>query len=348
MASFATTRALCCSLLIGILLSMALVMTIIPEWQMNGTYVHTTVNGVNTKTNTTASAPGPAIGDHYVRFAIDSSSSNSTATDCANPQSVVMTSRPASRRGLKFCRAVVTGASDNHHLYLYSFLKDYEQNGAHLAFPLIVYNLGGLNEDKYRIAFPWIMDIRRFNYSKYPEHVDIGHASGQYAWKSAIIKEMLDMTALDVFWLDSESRLKSLEELHAAFDTIHAQGVYSPSSSGNVLKWVHPGTLKALGAGAELNTKTMCNAAIVGVSAWHATAYHQVVEPWFKCSMEKACIAPEGSSRANHRQDQAVLTVLMYLKGFSIDRMRFVKTHARDVDTKIANEFAKLNMTTFV
>ena len=30
---------------------------------------------------------------------------------------------------------------------------------------------------------------------------------------------------------------------------------------------------------------------------------------------EKACVAPEGSSRANHRQDQAALTALLYTKG---------------------------------
>ena len=31
---------------------------------------------------------------------------------------------------------------------------------------------------------------------------------------------------------------------------------------------------------------------------------------------EKECVAPEGSSRANHRQDQAALTALLYTRGY--------------------------------
>eukprot|EP01084_Bolivina_argentea_P155807 271510_1 len=38
----------------------------------------------------------------------------------------------------------------------------------------------------------------------------------------------------------------------------------------------------------------------------------QFVEDWKDCAMVKACIAPQGSSRANHRQDQAALTLLFY------------------------------------
>ena len=40
-----------------------------------------------------------------------------------------------------------------------------------------------------------------------------------------------------------------------------------------------------------------------------------VISEWGRCALIKDCIAPPGSSRANHRQDQALLTVLAYRSG---------------------------------
>jgi len=41
-----------------------------------------------------------------------------------------------------------------------------------------------------------------------------------------------------------------------------------------------------------------------------STAYSKILPMWLSCAMDKACIAPEGSSRRNHRQDQSSLTLL--------------------------------------
>jgi hypothetical protein len=43
----------------------------------------------------------------------------------------------------------------------------------------------------------------------------------------------------------------------------------------------------------------------------------QLVKEWADCAMVRECIAPEGSSRANHRQDQSLLTILAYRVGRS-------------------------------
>jgi hypothetical protein len=36
------------------------------------------------------------------------------------------------------------------------------------------------------------------------------------------------------------------------------------------------------------------------------------VREWCECTLRRECIAPEGSDRSNHRQDQAVFTILYY------------------------------------
>eukprot|EP00041_Stephanoeca_diplocostata_P017922 m.370502 g.370502 ORF g.370502 m.370502 type:complete len:458 (+) comp20860_c0_seq3:33-1406(+) len=66
--------------------------------------------------------------------------------------------------------------------------------------------------------------------------------------------------------------------------------------------------------------KTMCNGALIGFSKT-GTAYAQLLVPWFECSLDRRCIAPiypddsgrtsgSVSTRGNHRQDQAALTML--------------------------------------
>lgn len=43
--------------------------------------------------------------------------------------------------------------------------------------------------------------------------------------------------------------------------------------------------------------------------------YTQLARPWYECSITRQCIAPDGSSRENHRQEQSALTILAALSG---------------------------------
>lgn len=63
----------------------------------------------------------------------------------------------------------------------------------------------------------------------------------------------------------------------------------------------------------------MCNGAIIAFSR-QGRAYRDLLLPWVRCATQRECIAPNGpglrSSRSNHRQDQAALTLLADMAGF--------------------------------
>ena len=49
-----------------------------------------------------------------------------------------------------------------------------------------------------------------------------------------------------------------------------------------------------------------------------------ISELWNKFSQIQECISPVGSSRLNHRQDQAVLTLLLYKYVFKSSYKKFI------------------------
>lgn len=63
---------------------------------------------------------------------------------------------------------------------------------------------------------------------------------------------------------------------------------------------------------------------MVMVDSRNQSIVDNIVKPWAKCSLRVECITPEVSSRANHRQDQSVLSELIHkfggLKIFPWDR----------------------------
>ena len=87
-------------------------------------------------------------------------------------------------------------------------------------------------------------------------------------------------------------------------------------AGGGLYSLIHPGTFEHFGLAkddswrAQVKGTKMCNGAVIGFRQGTA-AYTTLLEPWHDCSMQVACIAPKGSSRSNHRQDQAVLSLLV-------------------------------------
>ncbi|CAG8664133.1 13469_t:CDS:1, partial [Dentiscutata heterogama] len=180
---------------------------------------------------------------------------------------------------------------------------------------IIVYDLGLLNFQRRALTYlqqkNYLTHYRLFNFLKFPSFWNISISKGEYAWKPAIIAEIFREFPGIVLWLDSGTFVSSdflmnVEKLVNAHD-----GFFSPKSNGNLLKWTHPGVFKYFNDSTKktkYEKSVNCNAAAL---LFDTERVSHIIEEWEKCAHIKECIAPNGSNRTNHRQDQAILTYLM-------------------------------------
>ncbi|KAG0296004.1 hypothetical protein BGZ97_004664 [Linnemannia gamsii] len=181
---------------------------------------------------------------------------------------------------------------------------------------LIVYNLGGMSyEQRKQLQLlkenQFIDEYQDFDYAAYPPFWDINKARGEYGWKAGIIKEVADTYGGLILWLDSGNMY-----LPGYLDRF---GFWSPQSSGSFRQYTHEGLPQFFGDTVEpYAQETNCNGAAIAFDASNDRISKGLLKEWYRCSSIKACIAPKGSSRANHRQDQAALTYL-------VKKMHFVE-----------------------
>jgi len=204
---------------------------------------------------------------------------------------------------------IITGASDNHYLTVMNMIDSFiRYNDTH---KLIIYNLG-LEESKWNHIkekynhHDFIFKV--FDYSKYPEWFNINIEAGHYAWKPTIIyNTFLEYTDEIVVWMDAGNLIN--ERLQKLESFLIDNYIYSATSSGTIKDWTHPSTIEYLNC---TNTgHENRNGACMGFNT-KIDLVKDFITEFYNCAMDKNCIAPDGSSRRNHRQDQAVFTILFY------------------------------------
>ncbi|KAF9156540.1 hypothetical protein BG015_004450 [Linnemannia schmuckeri] len=223
---------------------------------------------------------------------------------------------------------IVTAASANHFCALESFLYSMSEvleglERSELRPKLVVYNLGGMSYEQMKQLqhlkdTQFIDEYKDFNYAAYPAFWDINKARGEYGWKAGIIKEVADTYGGLILWLDSGNML-ALDFLRYLPGYLDRFGFWSPQSSGSFRQYTHEGLPQFFGDTIEpYAQETNCNGAAIAFDASNDRISKGLLKEWYRCSSIKACIAPKGSSRANHRQDQAALTYL-------VKKMHFVE-----------------------
>lgn len=205
---------------------------------------------------------------------------------------------------------IITGASTNHILSLQNMIRSFVMNNSKNT--LIVYDLG-IEEyiwKKLQEVFQERKEIifKVFDYSKYPEWYNIHIEAGQYAWKPAIIfKTYIEYCNEIIVWMDAGNLIKTdLSELESY---ILEYQVYSATSNGSISTWTHPKTIKCMNCN-WINQENR-NAACLGFNTKNDVVKRFITE-FYNYACIKSCIAPEGSNRSNHRQDQSVFTILYY------------------------------------
>lgn len=201
---------------------------------------------------------------------------------------------------------IVTAADKSHGrslLNLLASIKIYEPNVS-----VIIWDLGltNLQRNKIKDNFkPY--ELKKFNFNLYPKYFNIEINSGEYAWKPAIIFEEAKNNYGLLLWLDAGNLIKG--NLRRITKLITSKCFYSPYSAGSIRDWTHPLTLKFMNFPSYLLSRPNCNGAVIGFNL-QCESIQKLIHEWNKCAWTKSCIAPRGSSRKNHRQDQAVLSLL--------------------------------------
>ena len=176
---------------------------------------------------------------------------------------------------------------------------------------IVAFNLG-LTAEELRTARGWC---------RVTLHWADGYTHGdpnQYAFKALAIKEAVDAYGT-VLWLDGGSTVTG--HLHAAVAPLLAANghFFVQGQDLDMVPWVHPGMLAHFGVHdtAPFAGKPSFSGNTVGFVRGSASAT-RILEPWVACARNVSCIAPPGSSKSNHRYDQAALSVIAYSSALSI------------------------------
>jgi hypothetical protein len=204
---------------------------------------------------------------------------------------------------------IITGASQNHFKSLVAFLESLKCIEDLVS--VYIWDFGLDIGSRGQLETILINStLRIFNYSKYPAYFNINIAAGEYAWKPAAIWETaLEVRYGPILWCDAGNRLDG--PIQPLIDSILSQGIYSPISAGTIQKWTFSQTLQYMNVPDRLLGMPARNGAIIGFDLSNIRAF-QILAEWYRLANIRECIAPEGSNRLNHRQDQAVLTILYY------------------------------------
>jgi hypothetical protein len=191
---------------------------------------------------------------------------------------------------------VISGANHTHALSLQQLIHSLDiHHPQYYIFDL------GLTEEQRDAINPH----EKLDFGNLPAYYDIEHDAGQYAWKPHVIQLALLKLGEDILWLDAGCVVTAPLEEESRL--ISEYGIYSPVSAGTWGYLTHPSTMRLLGC--PPNDLPNRSGGVVGLC--HDERGRRWVRQWAHLASFKECIAPMGSDRTNHRQDQSLLTALM-------------------------------------
>jgi len=224
---------------------------------------------------------------------------------------------------------IVTGCDSSHFGSQLNMLASVEQHEPTAA--VSCWDLGLTPDERADLIlrFPRVT-VRTFPYDDYPDYFRITVNAGQYAWKPVIVEhECATADSRIVIWMDAGNIVDRPLVWIRRF--AQADAFYSPHSGGPIRRWTHPETLRVLSAPSQLNGRPGIAGGLAAFDTSRPEA-RTLIADWSACAQDEGCIAPPGSDRSNHRQDQAVLSVLAHMAGLAARGSR--GAHVRDIGVR--------------
>lgn len=200
---------------------------------------------------------------------------------------------------------IITGASSNHFKSLKQLLESADLHEPKT--PIIVYDLGLTAQESKQLQGPY-RKVLKFSFQNYPSHVNIHKHAGQYAWKPIIIADTLNSVQGNIFWLDAGCKIE--EPLTELRTYLIKHGLYTPRSGGTIQDWTDPATMRKLHVTQDVAKMSNRAGGVVAIK-WECPVSRSLIQRWKLLALNKAIIAPKGSNRKNHRQDQSILSILV-------------------------------------
>ena len=225
------------------------------------------------------------------------------------------------------CKLVmVTAISSNHFKEVIDYI-----GSVHALFPhtkIIVYDLGLKASQSRTISSYCNTEIRRFDFSKYPNHVK---TLKKYAWKPFIIEEMSEEYEI-FFFCDASIRVtQSVKNFIPNLLKFPVLPCSRLEERLQVMKSTHDGMFRYLNlTGSREQLASLSPTFESGsVIYWANNLFKENFLPkWIDCAMHVECIAPKGSTvhgcdfkkkvwpkkvyAGCHRYDQSALNVILY------------------------------------
>lgn len=177
-----------------------------------------------------------------------------------------------------------------------------------------------------------------YDFARFDRVFAMNNNSGSYAWKAQCICDSVDEDSDYIVWMDAGNIV--FPSLWLGLVLARFSGVFVCRSHGNILSWTHNITLEALKIKGIYNESlaTYRNCSAAGILFFMANPKAlSIISSWQTLSSLPSIICPPGSSKLNHRYDQAILSILLAslrLSPLFSNKLSFIfgfATH-RDID----------------
>lgn len=220
---------------------------------------------------------------------------------------------------------IVTGSSSNHELYLLNLLKSLLIYNKRID--ICVWDLGLSTNVSMFLSKKLVkskINLKKFIFSNYPPYFNIIKKAGEFAWKPVIIHETYNHFKKNLIWLDAGCEVNG--SVNDIIEYIKRNDIWSLSAKHSIRKYTYYKTIQYFNVNDSVSNNTCCSGGIVGFK-YPSYLADKILNKWCECAFDLNCIAPKGSNRNNHRQDQSAFSIIVniynkkeicYLKGFHV------------------------------